>query len=232
MSESSRVAYDARLGLGKYRGMGRFLRLLIEGNERRFIGLCADGEHHASLHLVAAGLGPYPLWEQVSIPRQLRKLSIGTLIAPYNTAPLRLPKAVKLVLVVHDLIFMDRLPFSKSLYQNVGRWYRKFIVPRALQRADVIVTVSNHTAQQLVSRYGLDRSRIHIIPNSIGQEWFDEKNVSAAMPRYVLAVAGEAPSKKLRRAIAAFAQCRRMGKDPVAPKGCWSESKVSPSISS
>jgi glycosyltransferase involved in cell wall biosynthesis len=117
------------------------------------------------------------------------------------------------VLVVYDLIFMDRLPLSRSLYQNVGRLYRRLVVPQAIKRADVIVTVSNYTAQQLVSRFAVDRSRIHVIPCSLGAAWFFTETARAATPHYVLAVAGEAPSKNLSRAIAAFARCRTLNQD-------------------
>lgn len=213
MSDSLRIAYDARLAMGQYRGMGRFLRLLIAGRERELLGFCATGEQDEALNLVASGHRFYPLWEQVSIPRLVRRYKIDAFLAPYNTAPLRLPEGVKLVLVVHDLIFMGSLALSHSLYQNVGRLYRRLVVPRAIQQADVIVTVSHHTARELSSRFAMDSSRIHVIPNSIGKEWFTAEAAPDGAPPYVLVVAGEAPSKNLSRAIAAFARCRKLGGD-------------------
>lgn len=213
MSGSLRIGYDARLAIGQYRGMGRFLRLLIGGREQNFVGFCATCEQDTSLNLVSSGLKPYPLWEQVSLPRLVRSHKVDAFLAPYNTAPLRLPKHVKLILVVHDLIFIDRMPFSRSLYQNVGRIYRRLVVPRAIERADMIVTVSNYTARQLVDRFALDQSRIRVIPNSIGEEWFSSNAAHIATPHYILVVAGEAPSKNLHRTIAAFAHCRRLSDD-------------------
>lgn len=213
MSVLPRIAYDARLSLGQYRGMGRFLRMLISGHERDFVGLCAGGEQDSSLNLVASGFKPYPLWEQISLPRLVRSYDIEVFLAPYNTAPLNLPTDAKLLLVVHDLIFMERLPLSKSLYQNAGRWYRRLVVPRAIERADAIVTVSHYTARQLGSRYSLDKNRIHVIPNSIGEEWFSAEPAQIETQNYMLAVAGEAPSKNLSRALAAFAMCRKLGID-------------------
>jgi glycosyltransferase involved in cell wall biosynthesis len=207
------IGYDARLALGRYRGMGHFLRLLISGREKKLLGFCATGEQDASLNLFALGFKPYPLWEQVSLPRLVRRHKVDILLAPYNTAPLRLPKHAKLILVVHDLIFMDRMPFSRSLYQNVGRIYRRLVVPRAIERADMIVTVSNYTACQLADRFVLDKNRIRVIPNSIGEEWFSSNVAHVATPNYILVVAGEAPNKNLHRAIVAFAHCRRLSDD-------------------
>jgi glycosyltransferase involved in cell wall biosynthesis len=213
MKGSSHLAYDARLSLGHYRGMGHYLRQLIGGREREFLGFCATGEEDASLNLVSSGLKPYPLWEQVSIPRLVHSYKISTFLAPYNTAPLFLPKGVKLIMIVYDLIFMDRAPLSRSLYQNIGRLYRRFVVPRAIKRADMVVTCSHFTARQLESRFAQDNTRIRVIPCSLGEEWFSTEPARPAKPRYILAVAGEAPSKNLSRAIAAFGHCRTLRQD-------------------
>ncbi len=212
---SLRIAYDARLSLGRYRGMGRYLRQLIAGREQRLLGLCATGEADPALRLIASGFHPYPLWEQISIPRLVHRHQVDILLAPYNTAPLRLPRSTRLVLVVHDLIFMDPLPFSRSLYQNAGRFYRRFVVPRVVPRAELILTVSNYTSQQLQSRFKLDPSRIRVIPVSLDEEWYAALPAYAAASPYVLAVAGEAPSKNLARALDAFALCRRHTHDPA-----------------
>lgn len=208
MSQSFRIAYDARLAIGHYRGMGRFLRQLIAGRERSFIGLCASSEHDGDLLPVASGLRAYPLWEQLSVPRQVRRFQADALLAPYNTAPLLLPSRVLLVLVVHDLIFMEPSDRSLSLYQNLGRRYRRAVVPPAIRRADIIVTVSHHTAGQLAARHAVERERIRVIPNNLDPLWFASPPGSPSKPAYVLVVGGEAPSKNLERAIEAFAQCR------------------------
>jgi glycosyltransferase involved in cell wall biosynthesis len=207
------LAYDARFSLGQYRGMGHYLRTLIAGRESELLGLCATDESDSSLNLVASGFRFYPLWEQISIPRLLSNHKVNIFLAPYNTAPLFLPKSIKLVVIVHDLIFLDNAPLSRSLYQNVGRIYRRFIVPRAIRRADLVLTCSQYTARHLISRFALDESRIRVIPNSIAPDWFSSEPVEPATPPYILAVAGEAPSKNLNRALAAFARCRALSQD-------------------
>lgn len=208
MKNDLRVAYDARFCIGQYRGMGRYLRALIAGREQSLLGFCAGGEYDPNLRLVADGPSFYPAWEQLAIPRLVKRHAIDAFIAPYNTAPLLLPRETRLVLIVHDLIFLDPLPASRSLYQNSGRTYRRLVVPRAILRADMIVTVSQFTASSLVSRLNVDPRRLRIIPNTVGAEWFLQ-DISARSPSdYVLTVAGEAPSKNLNRALEAFALCR------------------------
>lgn len=206
MSGSCRVGYDARLAIEPYRGMGRYLRALIRGKESEFIGFCATGESSPTLDLAKRGAKSYPLWEQLSLPRQVRAHKINTLIAPFNTAPLGLPSAVHLVLVIHDLIFLDPLPWSRSLYQNVGRIYRRIVVPRAAARANVIITVSEYSKAQILERLGVPASRVEVIPCSLPEGWFDAKPPRHDEPPYVLMVSGEAPSKNLRRGIAGFSK--------------------------
>ena len=213
MNDELRVAYDARFSIGRYRGMGRYLRALIAGREQKLLGLCATGEYDPALHLVADGPAFYPVWEQLGIPRLLRRLGIDVFIAPYNTAPLMFPRDSRLVLIVHDLIFTEPMPASRSSYQNSGRIYRRLIVPRAIARADLILTVSNATASLLSTRFGVEPDRMRIIPNSVGEEWYSSDNSACQSGDYVLTVAGEAPSKNLNRALEAFALCRRMPAD-------------------
>jgi glycosyltransferase involved in cell wall biosynthesis len=188
--------------------MGRYLRMLIAGHEQKVLGFCAVGEHDAELRLVAHGPSFYPAWEQLVIPRLVKRHAIDVFIAPYNTGPLLLPRETRLVLIVHDLIFMDHQPVSRSMYQNAGRIYRRFVVPRAIARADLIVTVSNFTASSLASRFGVDPDRLRIIPNTVDEDWYAQEVSGRRSQDMVLTVAGEAPSKNLNRALEAFARCR------------------------
>ena len=150
-----RIAYDARLSLGAYRGMGRYLRQLVAGREQQLLGLCATGESDPGLRLIAGGARAFPIWEQVSLPRLIRRLGIDVFLAPYNTAPLRLPPQTRLILVVHDSIYFDPLPLSLSLRQNAGRLYRQWVTPGAIARAERILTVSHYTAGQIRQRFGV-----------------------------------------------------------------------------
>lgn len=206
MSGFSRVGYDARLAIEPYRGMGRYLRALIRGKESEFVGFCATGESSPTLQLEKGGARFYPLWEQLSLPRQLSKYDINIFIAPFNTAPLRLSSTVQLVQVIHDLIFLDPLPWSRSLYQNFGRIYRRIVVPRAAARANVIITVSEYSKAQILDRLRVPASRVEVIPCSLPEGWFHSMYSRHDQPPYVLMVSGEAPSKNLRRGIAGFSK--------------------------
>jgi len=165
------IALDARQCVGNYRGMGRFARNLMAALDRPFLALLARGQSADGLseHAVCRGTRLFPAWEQLVLPRLCRDLDVDVLVCPYNTAPLKLPRRVKLVLVVHDLIFMeplDRLPPARSVYQNVGRVYRRLVVPYAVRRADVLVTCSEYTKRLLVARFGLRGRSIVVMPSA------------------------------------------------------------------
>ena len=210
MAYPFRVGYDARFALGQYRGMGRVLRFSLGQYTQEFFGLCADGETDSELKLVPKGFHFHPLWEQLSLPRRIRELELDLFLAPFNTAPLSLPQSTRLVLVVHDLIFMEplrRLPLSSSLYQNLGRLYRRLVVPRAIRRASVVITDSEFSKREIVSCFGTAPQFVRVIPVSILKSWF----LPAALPleergNYILCIAGESPSKNLPRALLGYSR--------------------------
>jgi len=238
------IALDARQCVGNYRGMGRFARNLMAALDRPFLALLARGQSADGLseHAVCRGTRLFPAWEQLVLPRLCRELGVDVLVCPYNTAPLRLPDRVKLVLVVHDLIFMEpfgRLAPARSLYQNVGRVYRRLVVPRVVHRADVLVTCSQYTKQLLVARFGLRADSIVVMPSASTAVLGDCPNFRAAgdcpnfraagdCPNfraakmglspsgdspptpYILFPGGDAPSKNARRAVLSFAELCRL----------------------
>ena len=213
--ERPAVAYDARFSIGQYRGMGRYLRRLLRPIENHAIGFAATGESDPQLKIAARGFHFYPAWEQFSLPRRVAESGVGIYLSPYNTAPLRLPSGVKMILVIHDFIYLrsrDELALSRSAYQNLGRGYRRWNVPHALQRADQIVCVSESTRRELERRFSVKSESVSVIPNTIDASWFSRSRTSNTV-NYVFCVSGEAPNKNLEVAIRGFADYVRSSKD-------------------
>jgi len=204
-----RVAFDARLSIGSYRGMGRFARQMVRGYKRQFLAFAASGESDPDFDLCCAGPKAFPIWEQLSLPWLAAKHHIDYLFCPYNTAPLHMASSVGLILAIHDLIYMIPVPdlgLSKSAYQNVGRLYRRLIVPRAIRRARFIITVSQSARLDLLKFHPPAETRTIVIPNTIRSSWFiDQKCAEIMRDSYVLCPSGCAPSKNLISAIQAFA---------------------------
>lgn len=57
--------------------------------------------------------------------------------------------------------------FSHAMLTASGLLPLSLIEQAAARRADAVITVSNYTAQQSISRYTLPRDAVHIIPNGI-----------------------------------------------------------------
>ncbi|MDO6527442.1 glycosyltransferase family 1 protein [Motilimonas sp. 1_MG-2023] len=216
------VGVDVRWMLGKVRGMGRYATQLIAPVRASCTGLAPTGSEVKNMASVCKGNSFFPWWEQVVLPKLAKSHSFDFLICPYNTAPLIKPANTKLILVVHDLIFLrsfKELPLSVSVYQTLGRLYRRAIVPRVVKNADVLLTVSEFTKQELVERFKLDAHKVQVIPNAISDDWLRLAPLPTVLRKpYLFTVTGEAPSKNVIRLIEAFALAKQSFSDNYSLK--------------
>ncbi|WP_144373404.1 glycosyltransferase family 4 protein [Vogesella urethralis] len=209
------LAVDARWMVGEYRGMGRYARSFIEPVQDSVSAFLPESSPAGDLRAYCEGNGFFPWWEQQVLPAMCGKYKVERLLCPYNTGPLRLRSATELILVVHDLIFLESwrsLPPSVSPYQTLGRVYRRYVVPGVIARADKIVTVSEYTKGEILKRFNLKDESVLVIPNSLDASWYEqnEEAVESHAP-YVLAVSGEAPSKNLSALLHAFSLLKKRG---------------------
>lgn len=205
-----RVAVDARLMSGHVRGMGQYARMLTGSvADQLWPLLPKDRANEIDGPGRAGGWGFEPWWEQVCLPRMARQAGASHLLCPANTGPVRRVPGLSTILVVHDLIYMlpsSRLPWSASRYQNLGRVYRRMVVPKAVQHADHILTVSHFTRQQLLNELGVEAERVHVVSNTVEADWFTPQPCpDHERSPNLLCVAGEAPSKNVQRLIEVFA---------------------------
>jgi glycosyltransferase involved in cell wall biosynthesis len=214
-----KLGVDARWMVGDYRGMGRFARQLISPVSASVIALTPSGCRLAEWPQISSGNGFFPWWEQIVLPRLCRVEQLDYLLCPYNTGPLSSIGSTRSIAVIHDLIFMQPwtvLPPSMSLYQTLGRLYRRQVVPAFAKRVDTIVTVSEFTKSELIRKFGLSPSAINVIPNSIADHWFETPVHLSNREQFIFTVAGEAPSKNLIRLLNAFALvCASMGENVI-----------------
>jgi glycosyltransferase involved in cell wall biosynthesis len=121
------------------------------------------------------------------------------------------------VVTIHDLGFVlhpETVDRTSLAYQR--------LVPRALERARVIVTPSNAAADDLVEVYQTDRDRIVVTPLGVDPAWTATTPASPQWleahgipPRYLLFVGTLEPRKNAPVLIAAHALLRR--DDPNTP---------------
>jgi glycosyltransferase involved in cell wall biosynthesis len=135
----------------------------------------------------------YPLWEQISLPKSVKKAGIDLLHCTSNTGPLH--ATVPLVVTLHDIIYMESsyrklLMGSGSNYQKFGNIYRRYIVPRILQKSRKIITVSNFEKKRIGDFFGISGDpRLVAVYNGVSDHFVpitDQKHLQRVREKYHL----------------------------------------------
>ena len=175
------VAYEME---GRPTGLGRYLEGLLGGLASLDAGrfslffkgdpfdhpLWADGNGVFEAHFDHRPEAHPILWEQLRLPRLLRRGTFDLLFSPANALPpgLKMPSLV----TIHDLSF-------EHLGEEFGwkeRWRRRFLARRAARRATRILTDSGAGARDLQATYGLGPQRLGIVPLGLDPKFFDDGN--------------------------------------------------------
>jgi len=116
-------------------------------------------------------------FEQVFLPIAARHDRVDILHCSGNTAPVL--TQVPIVQTLHDVIFMDAISTKDTLYQQLGNYYRRLMVPLVTKRSEVVITVSNYEKQRILNRIKIDDKKIRVIYNGIDEERFRIKNMDS-----------------------------------------------------
>jgi glycosyltransferase involved in cell wall biosynthesis len=96
----------------------------------------------------------------VALPRLLRRVRPD--VAHFQHA-LPLGYRGRTVVTVHDLSFEEQ----DSAMGVLDRLTFRFVVPRAVRRADHVLAVSERTKRDLVGRYGVPERKVTVTPNGV-----------------------------------------------------------------
>lgn len=170
---------------------------------------CIESSEH--VHIIEVNCPSYPLWEQWALPRAARKAGVDILHCTSNTAPIWCN--IPLVLTLHDIIFLEpRDKKNKSLYQNLGYFYRRWDVPRILKKCRRIITVSDFELGNIKKKLQLPDSQLKMIYNGYN-EWFRPIESDKQQYRKYIADAGyffflgnTDPKKNTERTLVAYAK--------------------------
>lgn len=172
-------------------------------------------ESSGNVHIVELACPSYPLWEQWALPRAARRDKVDLLHCTSNTAPLN-SYGIPLVLTLHDIIFLEpRDKANHSLYQNLGWFYRRWVVPRILPHCRRIITVSDFELGNIVSKLSLPRERMAMIYNGYNS-WFKPTEDTDGVYRkyidekgYFFFLGNTDPKKNTERTLVAYAKYLR-----------------------
>lgn len=170
---------------------------------------CIESSEH--VHIIEVNCPSYPLWEQWALPRAARKAGVDILHCTSNTAPIWCN--IPLVLTLHDIIFLEpRDKKNKSLYQNLGYFYRRWDVPRILKKCRRIITVSDFELGNIKKKLQLPDSQLKMIYNGYN-EWFRPIESDKRQYKKYIADAGyffflgnTDPKKNTERTLVAYAK--------------------------
>ena len=214
-----RVGFDANPILGDRGGVGWHTYYLL----RALVNLKEDLELIAYVPPGSLKDGAVPGWEHGS---GFRWVEAGKMMMPWRGKLDRLDlfhgtnykmrtvgRAGGLV-TIYDL-WLDRAPhYSRKLFGQRASHLR---TRRTAWRARLVITISEYSAREIESLYGLPRDRIVVIPCGVSEEFRPTPDRRAlaelarrlAVPteRFLLFVGGADPRKNHRTFLQAFARC-------------------------
>lgn len=148
----------------------------------------------------------YRIWFQFMLPRALRRLRADVLLSPdgFLSTRVRIPQ----IAVIHDLNFEH---YPEDLPPAYGRYYRRWF-PQFARMAARVVTVSEFSRQDIISRYGIAPARVDVVHNGVAEVFspLDEQEKRMARERftegaaYFVCVGALHRRKNMANALAAF----------------------------
>jgi len=185
------VSYELR-GIGKY--VLQFVSRLIQTDESNEYVIYGDPQMFPKSRGCTnvtfrdpSGL-PYPLWEQLVLPLWVHQDRLELLHCLANTAPIALPRHIKLVITVHDVMYLlpsAVLSASKVLRQQLGTFYRRMVVPGVARRADRIIAVSEFSKREIAEYLNIIPDRIRVIHEGIDPHFGSLAGAIALPPKQI-----------------------------------------------
>jgi glycosyltransferase involved in cell wall biosynthesis len=127
----------------------------------------------------------------------------------HSATPLILPGRGKRIITVHDLFFMD---FPEMAGKEAGRTFFR-LAAASFRDADGILTLSHFTSVELVSRFGLEETKVKVVPLGLDKRFLDEvpaaeleatRERCSLPPAFLLFVGAQVPRKNLVRFLEAL----------------------------
>jgi len=127
-------------------------------------------EESGNFKIIELKGGPYPIWEQVILPGAVKKYGCELLHCTSNTAPIRV--STPLILTLHDIIFLesslpDLIQGGGTAYQRAGNIYRRYIVPKNVQKSARIITVSEYEKLMIANHFPQEESKVSVVYNGV-----------------------------------------------------------------
>jgi glycosyltransferase involved in cell wall biosynthesis len=117
------------------------------------------------------------------------------------------------LLTLHDIIYLEKTDFKGTAYQNFGNLYRRWIVPKIVNRSLAVITVSEFEKNTILERLKLPEEKVRVVHNAVHPRFhhrYSVEEVAALRKKYqlpddfVLFLGNTAPKKNTANTIRAF----------------------------
>lgn len=222
-----RIGYDAKRAFKNNSGLGNYSRMVITGVSQTLepdgrVSLYTPGikgphEHYfdANSNVVSylpAGLWAlFPsLWRSFGCRRAVVREGVQIFHGLSHELPYGLPKNIKCVVTMHDLIVI-RYP---QFFKPVDRWIHRLKFRHACRTADVVVAISIQTKRDLVDLLHVPEHKIKVIYQSCDPIFWNSelrnqnleiRNKYNLPERYVISVGTVEERKNQATAVRALA---------------------------
>jgi glycosyltransferase involved in cell wall biosynthesis len=142
-------------------------------------------------------------WEQVDLPRYLKKKGSPLLINLCSTAPIFYTNKV----VTHHDVIYKRYPQS---YSKSFRVFYNTLVPLMLKSSKKLITVSEFSKKEISEAFNYNANNIVVVSNAVNSS-FTPSIDHGSKERYLLLVSSKNYHKNFHGAIAAFSQLAGYG---------------------
>jgi glycosyltransferase involved in cell wall biosynthesis len=188
--------------------------------------LTVFGPPGAFVHVPNTRYRPLPrtrlIGRHLQWPARIRQLKPSAYFGPAGVLPLG-DVGCPSVITIHDL----------AIYRNAG-WFparqplsTRYVVPRSVLRADVVIAVSENTAADIVDIFGIPRSRVEVVPHGVATSFIPMGAEDLAVARerlklpdrFILFVGTIEPRKNLETLLEAWAMMR--DRPDLVVVGAW-----------
>ncbi|HGA3040197.1 TPA: glycosyltransferase family 4 protein [Serratia marcescens] len=138
-------------------------------------------------------------WEQLDLPRYLKKKGSPLLINLCSTAPIFYTNKV----VTHHDVIYKRYPQS---YSKSFRLFYNTLVPLMLKSSKKLITVSEFSKKEISETFNYNADNIIVVSNAVNSSFTPSINPGSSKERYLLLVSSKNYHKNFHGAIAAFSQ--------------------------
>lgn len=205
------IAVNARFLTQPITGVQRFaleiskaLLNLCSNNNIRFFApnniLSKNEAKELNVEIIGTHTGH--LWEQLDLPRHLRKIGSPLLLNFCNTAPIFYKNKLS---TLHDITYI-RYP---NTYSKSFRWFYQIIIPLVLRTSKHIFTVSEFSKKEISKYYHTPKEKISVVYNAVDKAFYPQIDENLKKENYLLAVSSIKENKNFKMILSAFEEASK-----------------------